>query len=43
LLEAGADPNVEKKGEKLIEKAKEGGDKEINQMLEETATRRKAV
>jgi ankyrin repeat protein len=43
LLEAGADPNVEKNGEKLIEKAKEGGDKEINQMLEEAATKRKAV
>lgn len=43
LLEAGANPNVEKKGQKLIETAKEGGDEEINRMLEEAATKRKAV
>ena len=43
LLEAGADPNVEKNGEKLIETAREGGDDEINRMLEEAAARRKAV
>jgi ankyrin repeat protein len=43
LLEAGADPNVEKKGKNLIETAGEGGDDEINRMLEEAAARRKAV
>ena len=43
LLEAGADPNVEKNGKNLIETAGEGGDEEINRMLEETAARRKAV
>ena len=43
LLEAGADPNVEKNGEKLVETAREGGDDEINRMLEEAAARRKAV
>ncbi|HEX9930348.1 MAG TPA: hypothetical protein VGB02_17565 [Pyrinomonadaceae bacterium] len=43
LLEAGADPNVEKNGKNLIETAKPGGDEEINRMLEEAAARRKAV
>ena len=43
LLEAGADPNVEKKGKNLIETAREGGDDEINRMLEEAAAKRKAV
>lgn len=43
LLEAGADPNVEKNGKNLIETAGEGGDDEINRMLEEAAARRKAV
>ncbi|HMS40222.1 MAG TPA: ankyrin repeat domain-containing protein [Pyrinomonadaceae bacterium] len=43
LLEAGANPNVEKSGKKLIEAAKEGGDTEVNRMLEETAAKRKAV
>jgi ankyrin repeat protein len=43
LLEAGADPNVEKKGKNLIETAGEGGDDEINRMLEEAAAKRKAV
>ena len=43
LLEAGADPNVEKNGKNLIETAKSGGDEEINRMLEEAAARRKAV
>lgn len=43
LLEAGADPNVEKNGKKLIETAKEGGDDEINVMLEAAATKGKAV
>ena len=43
LLEAGANSNVEKNGKKLIEAAKEGGDTEINRMLEEAATKRKAV
>jgi ankyrin repeat protein len=42
LLDAGANPNVEKNGKNLIETAGEGGDEEINRMLEE-ATRRKAV
>jgi len=40
LLDAGADPNAEKNGKKLIEVAKEGGDAEINRMLEEAAARR---
>jgi len=43
LLEAGANPNVEKNGQKLIETAREGGDEEINRMLEEAAARSKAV
>ena len=43
LLEAGANPNVEKNGKNLIEIAGEGGDEEINRMLEEAAVRRKAV
>ena len=43
LLEAGANPNVEKNGKKLIEAAKEGGDSEINRMLEESVAKRKAV
>ncbi|HEX8265205.1 MAG TPA: ankyrin repeat domain-containing protein [Pyrinomonadaceae bacterium] len=43
LLEAGANPNVEKNGQKLIETAGEGGDEEINRMLEEAAARSKAV
>jgi ankyrin repeat protein len=37
LLEAGANPNVEKNGKRLIEAAKSGGDPEINRMLEESA------
>ena len=37
LLDAGANPNVEKNGKRLIETAKEGGDEEINRMLEEAA------
>ena len=40
LLDAGADPNVEKNGIRLIETAKEGGDAEINRMLEEAAAGR---
>ncbi len=40
LLDAGADPNAEKNGKKLIEVAKEGGDAEINRMLEEAAASR---
>jgi ankyrin repeat protein len=40
LLEAGANPNVEKNGKRLIEAAKEGGDEEINRMLEEAAATR---
>lgn len=43
LLEAGANPNVEKNGQKLIETAREGGDEEINRMLEEAAARSKAA
>ena len=43
LLEAGANPNVEKNGKKLIEAAKEGGDAEVNRMLEEAAANRKAI
>jgi len=43
LLEAGANPNVEKNGKRLIETAKEGGDAEINRMLEEAAAGRKLV
>ena len=43
LLEAGANPNVEKNGKNLIETAGEGGDEEINRMLEEAAARRKVV
>ena len=43
LLEAGANPNVEKNGKKLIEAAKEGGDGEITRMLEEAAAKRKTV
>jgi len=40
LLEAGANPDVKKNGKKLIETAKEGGDEEINRMLEEAAARK---
>ncbi len=40
LLEAGANPKVNKNGKSLIEAAKEGGDEEINRMLEEAAARR---
>ena len=43
LLEVGANPNVEKNGKKLIEAAKEGGDTEVNRMLEEAVAKRKAV
>ncbi len=43
LLQAGANPNVEMDGKKLIEKAKEGGDTEINRMLEEAAANKNAV
>jgi ankyrin repeat protein len=43
LLEAGADPNVERNGKKLIEAANEGGDAEIDRMLEEAVTKVKAV
>jgi ankyrin repeat protein len=39
LLVAGANPNVEKDGKKLIETAKEGGDTQINLLLEEAAKR----
>ena len=42
LLEAGADPNVEKNGKNLIETAGEGGDEVINRMLEEAARRKAA-
>jgi ankyrin repeat protein len=40
LLDAGANPNVERNGKRLIETAKEGGDGEINRMLEEAAASR---
>ena len=40
LLEAGADPRVEKGGKSLTEAAKEGGDEEINRMLEQAAAKR---
>ena len=40
LLEAGADPRVEKGGRSLVEAAKEGGDDEIDRMLEQTVARR---
>jgi ATP-dependent Clp protease ATP-binding subunit ClpB len=43
LLEAGADPNVEKDGKKLVEAAKEGGDSEINLLLEKAVANRNAV
>ena len=43
LLEAGANPNVEKDGKRLIEKAREGGDAEINRMLEAAAEGRQAL
>ncbi|MDQ3712623.1 MAG: hypothetical protein M3388_10445 [Acidobacteriota bacterium] len=43
LLEAGANPNVEKNGKRLIEIAKEGGDEEINQMMEEAAARKTSL
>ncbi len=36
----GANPNVERNGKRLIETAKEGGDGEINRMLEEAAASR---
>jgi ankyrin repeat protein len=39
LLEAGANPNVEKSGKKLIEAVKEGGDMEIIRMLDDTVAK----
>jgi ankyrin repeat protein len=43
LLEAGANPNVEKNGKQLIEQAKEGGDEEINRMLEQASAKRTSL
>ena len=40
LLEAGADPKVKKGGKGLMEAAKEGGDAEIDRMLEQAAAKR---
>src|SRR5687768_13985882 len=39
LIDAGANPNVEKNGKKLIEAAKEGGDIEIIRMLDDAAAK----
>ena len=40
LLEAGADPKVERGGKSLLEAAREGGDEEIDRMLEQAAAKR---
>ena len=43
LLEAGADPTVEKGGKSVVQAAQEGGDEEINRMLEQAAAKRRGA
>lgn len=40
LLAAGANPNIEKSGKKLIEEAKEGGDIEVIRMLDDAVAKK---